>query len=116
MRGPAPGRFDAMAIQIQSPRGEGQMRITQDLTQRMEIGRLKAHELGWGTWSRRRNGHCYRTRFLAGEAFLAGQIALVATEPHIAPASKRLWLWCPSDSPRRFRRLAGSLTVFNGLR
>ena len=69
MRGPAPGRFDAMAIQIQSPRGEGQMRITRDLAQRTKIGTRKAHELEEGTWERRHNAHCYRTRASVREAF-----------------------------------------------
>ena len=92
------------------------MRITQDLAQRTTSSTRKAHELEEGTWERRRNACCFGLRVLVREAFLGGQIALVATEPHIAPASKRLWLRRRSDSPKRFRRLAGSLTVFNGLR
>ena len=37
MRGPATGQFDAMAIEISSPRGEGQMGISRVLAQSTKI-------------------------------------------------------------------------------
>ena len=88
---------------------------SQDLTQRPKIGRIKAHGLGWGTCSRRRNCHCYRTRVLASEAFWEAKQRSWPQSPTSHQQAPSLWLWRPSDSPKRFRRLAGSLTVFNGL-
>ena len=43
--------------------------LTSDLGKSSKIGTCKAHELGWGTCSRRRDGHCYRMRVLVREAF-----------------------------------------------
>ena len=66
------------------------MRLTQDLGKSSKIGMAKAHELGKGTWERHNEAHCYRMRASVCKRFLGGQIALVAPEPHIPPASAKL--------------------------
>ena len=69
MHGPAPRPIHAHAMKFQHALWVRDGALTSDLGKSSQIGTIKAHELGWGTWSRRRDGHCYRMRVLVREAF-----------------------------------------------